>query len=58
MTTEFAQSLADIRLLQTARLLEWMIANNPLNLEALSVALGAVSDARHAIRPLVGESSV
>ncbi|MCH9721048.1 MAG: hypothetical protein O3B27_05785 [Actinomycetota bacterium] len=49
MTDEFAYSLTDLRLLQTARLLEWMIGNCPPDVEALNRALGAVNDARNAI---------
>ena len=49
MTDEFAYSLTDLRLLRTARLLEWMIGNCPPDVEALNRALGAVNDARNAI---------
>ena len=49
VTYEFAYSLTDLRLLQTARLLEWMISNCPPDVEALHCALGAVNDARNTI---------
>jgi hypothetical protein len=49
VNNEFAYSLTDLRLLQTARLLEWMISNCPPDAEALHCALGAVHDARNAI---------
>ena len=49
MTDEFARSLTDLRLLQTARLLEWMIGNCPPDVEALNRALGAVNDALNVI---------
>ena len=52
MTEEFAYSLTDLRLLQTSRLLEWMISNCPPDAEALHCALGAVNDARTTIRQL------
>lgn len=52
MTDEFAYSLTDLRLLQTARLLEWMIGNRPPDAEALHCALGAVTDARSTILQL------
>ena len=52
MTDEFAFSLTDLRLLQTARLLEWMIGNCPPDAEALHRALGAVNDARATILQL------
>lgn len=49
MTNEFAYSLTEVRLLQTARLLEWMVSNCPPDVEALTCALGAVNDARNTI---------
>jgi hypothetical protein len=52
VTDEFAYSLTDLRLLQTARLLEWMISNCPPDVESLHRALGAVNDARTMIRHL------
>lgn len=52
MSPEFAASLADVRLLQTARLLEWMLRNVETDVEAVSCALGAVLDARGAIKSL------
>ncbi len=51
MTIEFAVELVDARLLQTARLLEWMLKNVVVDeAEAVSVALGAVMDARNAMK--------
>ena len=47
MNLEFASELADVRLLQTERLLGWMIENVGVEVaEAVAVALGAVVDAR------------
>jgi hypothetical protein len=47
---EFASELADVRLLQTERLLGWMIENVGVEVsEAVTVALGAVVDARSAL---------
>jgi ribosomal protein L7/L12 len=47
---KFASELADVRLLQTERLLEWMTENVGVELaEAVTVALGAVADARSAL---------
>lgn len=44
---KFASELVDVRLLQTERLLEWMTENVGVELaEAVTVALGAVADAR------------
>ncbi len=44
---KFASELADVRLLQTERLLGWMLENVGVEVaEAVSVALGAVVDAR------------
>ncbi len=49
MSEEFAANLVDVRLLQTARLLEWMLENTAADAEAVSCALGAVLDARSTI---------
>lgn len=49
MSEEFAAKLVDVRLLQTARLLEWMLENTGADPEAVSCALGAVLDARSSI---------
>lgn len=49
MDDAFAYTLTDLRLLQTARLLEWMIGKCPPDVEALHCALGAVNDARNTI---------
>ena len=47
MNMKFASELADVRLLQTERLLGWMIENVGVEVaEAVTVALGAVVDAR------------
>lgn len=51
MTPAFAQSLADIRLRQTAGLMEWMAQNCP-DREAIVHALEAVNSARDIIRGL------
>ena len=52
MSPEFATSLADMRLCQTARLLEWMLENADTDVEAVATALGAVKDAHSTIRSL------
>lgn len=52
MSPEFAASLADLRLLQTARLLEWLLREADADAEAVSCALGAVLDARGTIQGL------
>ena len=54
MSPEFAASLLQIRLLQVARLLEWMRDNVDVDVDAetLSTALGHVEDARRAVRGL------
>ena len=52
MSPEFAVSLADVRLLQTARLLEWMLENVEADAEALATALGAVLEAHSTVRGL------
>lgn len=50
VTPEFAGELADMRLLQTERLLEWLLENvGVAGAEAISCALGAVVDARIAL---------
>jgi hypothetical protein len=47
---KFASELADVRLLQTERLLEWMTENVGVEMaEAVNIALGAVLDARNAL---------
>jgi hypothetical protein len=45
MSPEFASELAKVRLLQTARLLEWMLKNHDTDAESLGRALGAVLEA-------------
>ena len=50
MSPKFAASLADMRLLQTARLLEWMLDNVEADTEAVATALGAVLDAHSTVR--------
>lgn len=50
MSPEFAASLADMRLLQTTRLLEWMLDNVDVDVEAVSAALGAVRHAHSTVR--------
>lgn len=57
MSPEFAVSLAEIRLLQVARLLEWMRDNVEVDVETLSSALGDVEAARRAIRGLKPEAA-
>lgn len=52
VSPEFAVSLADMRLLQTTRLLEWMLENVEVDIEAVSTALGAVRDAHHTVQSL------
>ena len=52
VSSEFATSLAEMRLWQTARLLEWMLENAETDLEAISTALGAVRDAHSTIKSL------
>ena len=52
MSPEFAATLADVRLLQTARLLEWMLHNVEADVKTVSCALGAVLDARSAVKEL------
>ena len=52
MSFEFARTLADVRLLQTARLLEQMLEHADADVEAVSCALGAVIDAHSSIRSL------
>ena len=53
MNNEFAYSLAAIRLLQTAHLLEWMVDNSPPHLEdQVRSALDAVRDARDTVHRL------
>lgn len=49
MTQEFALKLTDIRLRQVARLLEWMIRNNP-HTDALIPALAAVNTAHETVK--------
>lgn len=49
MTTAFAQELADIRLRQTAGLMEWMAQHCP-DRQAMIHALEAVNSARAIIR--------
>jgi hypothetical protein len=44
--------LVDLRLLQTMKLLEWMVANASVDVEGLATALGAVKDAHATIREL------
>lgn len=52
MSMEFASTLADVRLLQTIRLLEWMLEHAESDAEAVSCALGAALDAHSSIRSL------
>lgn len=52
MTPEFAATLADLSLLQTARLLEWMLDNVETDSEAVRFALGAVLDAQGSLSGL------
>jgi hypothetical protein len=52
MSPEFATALADMRLLQTARLLEWLQDNVEADAEAVRRALAAVLDAHGTIRGL------
>lgn len=58
MSVEFAAELVHARLLQTARLLEWMRDNAGADAEAVSCALGAVLDAHTTVQSLrVGVAS-
>lgn len=57
MSLEFARSLADVRLLQTARLLEWMLDNDAADVDVLGSALGAVREAHGSIRSLGAEAA-
>ncbi len=50
MSMEFASTLADVRLLQTIRLLEWMLEHAEADAEVVSCALGAALDAHSSIR--------
>ncbi len=52
MSPEFATALADMRLLQTARLLEWLQDNVEADAEAVRRALAAVLDAHGTVRGL------
>ena len=52
MSPEFAAEIADVRLRQTARLLEWLLDNAEADLDAVRHALGAVVDAHAAVRGL------
>ncbi len=52
MEPEFAAALADLRLAQTARLLEWMLAQE-VQPHAISRALGAVGEAREFMAELL-----
>jgi len=52
VSPEFATSLVEMRLCQTARLLEWMLENVDTDVEAVATALGAVRDAHSTITPL------
>ena len=52
MSPEFARSLVEMRLCQTARLLEWMLEQADTDLEAIATTLGAVRDAQSTITPL------
>jgi hypothetical protein len=52
VSPEFATSLVDMRLCQTARLLEWMLENTDIDIEAVATALGAVKDAHSTVRSL------
>lgn len=58
MDDEFARALVNVRLLQTERLLTWMLGNLDVGAsEAVSCALGAVIDARSIISGLDFEGS-
>lgn len=57
MSMEFASTLADVRLLQTIRLLEWMLEHAEGDVEAVSCALGATLDAHSSIRSLRAASA-
>ena len=52
MSADFATSLAELRLWQTVRLLEWMLENADSDVEAIATALGAVRDAHITIKSL------
>jgi hypothetical protein len=54
MSKEFAVALADVRLAQTAQLLEWMLQHAEADTEAVRDALGAVMDAHSRIKSLRG----
>lgn len=56
MTPAFAQELAELRLRQTAGLVEWMVENCP-DPEAADRALAAVNAAHAAIEGLDFENS-
>lgn len=58
MSVEFARSLVDVRLLQTARLLEWIRDNSETDLDAVGRALDAVMEAHGSIRGLCAEPAV
>ena len=57
MSFASARSLADMRLLQTVRLLEQMLEHADADVEAVSCALGAVMDAHSSIRSLRSDVS-
>lgn len=48
-SVEFAKSLVDVRLLQTAKLLEWMLEQGDADVDAVKRALGSVMNARDSI---------
>ncbi len=50
MSLEFAKSLIDMRLLQTARLLEWMRDNVEADVDSVATPLAAVVDAHRTIK--------
>ena len=56
MPEEFAAELVDVRLLQTAKLLEWMLQNTAADAEAVGCALDAVQDARSSMAGIRAES--
>lgn len=54
MSKEFAISLADVRLAQTARLLEWMLDHAESDADAVRDALDSVLHAHTRIKSLRG----
>lgn len=52
MSLDFAAALTDVRLMQTVRLLEWMLENGDADAEAVTTALNSVIEAHASIKTL------